>query len=109
MRRGLRRALFVLTIFVLIALYRYRRANGDAPSAIHTSESGRGHWRDLSLTTQQCKSEFPGLEKEIENAVAEGGFVLKKAADNVPGSIQGRIRDGKVIYLFSDDFAARWC
>lgn len=50
----------------------------------------------MCLEREQCAIEFPGLEKEIENAVAEGPFVLKKAQDDVPGSIQGRIEDGKV-------------
>lgn len=43
--------------------------------------------------------EFPALEREIDNAVAEGKFVLKKEREDVPGSIQGQIKDGKVSYL----------
>jgi hypothetical protein len=91
-----RRTLFVLGIFFLAALYRRYATHWASTGASPSSGSVRGRWRDLGLTGKQCAAEFPGLEREIENAVAEGGFDLKKAPDDVAGSIQGRIRDGKV-------------
>ena len=40
---------------------------------------------------------FPGLTKEIDDAVARGPFVLKKSPDKRANNpTQGRIKDGKV-------------
>jgi hypothetical protein len=96
MHRQLRRMLFILGIFSLAALYRRYLFNWLSPESVPGTEDVRERWRSLGLTEEQCKVEFPGLEKEIDNAIAEGEFVLKKEPENVPGSIQGRIKDGKV-------------
>lgn len=94
-------ARWIALIFLLLLLgaahQRYRYTYPSDPSssdAAHTYKWEKG--RALGLTGEQCKNGFPGLEREIENAVREGRFGLRKEEDDVPGSIQGRIRDGKV-------------
>jgi hypothetical protein len=52
---------------------------------------------NLSLTEQQCRATFPGLMKEIDDAVARGPFRLKKEPDDYTGMVQLRIKDRKVI------------
>jgi hypothetical protein len=101
MHRQLRRVLFILGIFFLAALYRQYTFNWLPPESAPGTGDARERWKSLGLTEEQCKVEFPDLEKEIDNAVAEGEFILKKEPEDVPGSIQGRIKDGKVC-----DFAA---
>jgi len=50
----------------------------------------------LSLNEQQCRAAFPGLTKEIDDAVARGPFILEKKPDDYQGLVQARIKDGKV-------------
>lgn len=50
----------------------------------------------LSLAPDQCEAAFPGLNKEIENAVSIGPVQLKRLKDDIPGLVQGRIKNGKV-------------
>lgn len=52
--------------------------------------------RSLSLTEEQCDATFPGLSEQIDVAVARGSFRLKKGPDTAHGSVEGRIKDGKV-------------
>lgn len=47
-----------------------------------------------SLDEAQCRAAFPGLTREIDDAVAEGPFVVKQTGDL--GPLQGRIKDGQV-------------
>ena len=56
---------------------------------------------DLSLTEGQCRITFPGLMKEIDDAVARGPFTLKKEPDDYTGMVQLRIKDGKVSLFFN--------
>jgi hypothetical protein len=56
--------------------------------------------QSLFLTDAQCKATFPGLTKEIDDAVARGPFRLEKLPADYTGLVQGRIRDGK-IYIIS--------
>ncbi|RFU32879.1 hypothetical protein B7463_g3475, partial [Scytalidium lignicola] len=57
-------------------------------------------FKSFSLTKKQCAAAFPGLNREIERAIAEGPFELRKGPDDYPGSVQGRITDGK-LYIIS--------
>jgi hypothetical protein len=52
--------------------------------------------KSLVLTDERCAVEFPGLTREIENAVAQGPFKLEKRPYDSDGLVQGRIKDGKV-------------
>ncbi|TVY14473.1 O-glucosyltransferase rumi-like protein [Lachnellula arida] len=54
----------------------------------------------LFLNEQQCRATFPGLTKEIDDAVARGPFVLDKKPDDYQGLVQARIKDGK-LYVIS--------
>ncbi len=54
---------------------------------------------NLSLTEGECRTTFPGLMKEVDDAVARGPFILKKEPDNYTGLVQLRIKDGKVSLL----------
>lgn len=51
---------------------------------------------NLSLSEEQCNAAFPGLTKEIDDAVAEGPFKVKSTGDR--GHLQGRIKDGQVCW-----------
>jgi len=60
--------------------------------------------QSLSLKEEQCRATFPGLMKEIDDAVARGPFKLEKEPDDYTGMIQLRIKDGKVslnLYFYS--------
>ena len=52
--------------------------------------------KSLFLNEQQCRATFPGLTKEIDDAVARGPFILDKKPDDYQGLVQARIKDGKV-------------
>ncbi len=50
-----------------------------------------------SLTQERCRAYFPGLFKEIDDAVAEGPFSLRPRNESGHlGPLIARIRDGKV-------------
>ena len=98
MHLQLRRVIFILGIFSLAVLYRRYLVNWPSPESAPSTGDAQKRWKSLGLTEEQCKVEFPALEREIDNAVAEGKFVLKKEREDVPGSIQGQIKDGKVSF-----------
>ena len=53
--------------------------------------------RSRLLTEEQCRAVFPGLLKEVDDAVARGPFVQDKFdPENPLGPVRGRIKDGKV-------------
>jgi hypothetical protein len=66
-----------------------------------TSYPSKETLENLSLTEGQCRITFPGLMKEIDDAVARGPFTLKKEPDDYTGMVQLRIKDGKVSLLFN--------
>ena len=93
----------VLSIFLLSSLYlrdssRWNNlrvhfgGKGDAP----LQKTERDVLKSLSLEEKQCQAAFPGLTQEIENAVSQGPFELKRLGDDTPGLVQGRIKNGKV-------------
>jgi len=49
-----------------------------------------------ALNEEQCRAAFPGLTKEIDDAVARGPFKLDKEPPDHQGLVQGRIKNGKV-------------
>ncbi|PMD33840.1 hypothetical protein L207DRAFT_589394 [Hyaloscypha variabilis F] len=59
-------------------------------------------FENLSLTEEQCRATFPGLMKEIDDAVARGPFELKKEPDDYTGLVQLRIKDGKMYIITAD-------
>lgn len=46
----------------------------------------------LFLTEEQCRSTFPGLLREVDDAASQGPFRLRPT----DSMLQGRIKDGKV-------------
>lgn len=65
-----------------------------SPFKRHTaSKEAQGN---LGLNEKECTREFPGLVKEINDAVARGPFVLNKQPDDYMGLVQARIKHGKV-------------
>jgi hypothetical protein len=59
----------------------------------------------LFLMPEQCDAAFPGLNKEIEHAVAQGPVQLKRLKDKTPGLVQGRIKNGKVSFVLRRIFS----
>ncbi|KAK0701475.1 glycosyl transferase family 90-domain-containing protein [Apiosordaria backusii] len=53
---------------------------------------------NLSLDEDQCNAAFPGLTKEIDDAVAQGPFTMKRYSNN-QGPLQGRIKDGQIYII----------
>jgi hypothetical protein len=61
------------------------------------SEKGsREMFERLDLTAEECRATFPGLTKEVDDAVNRGPFQLKKAPGYTRGLVQGKIENGKV-------------
>jgi hypothetical protein len=89
------RGLVRYTVFSLIGIallnFLYLISFRDSPA----KPSPTGLFENLSLTQEQCSVVFPGLMKEIDEAVARGPIALKKAPD-YQGQVEGRVRDGKV-------------
>jgi hypothetical protein len=97
MRHDLRRLVVVVVLGAVLyyACYEWHLPRWIFPQS-GSPPAARGEFEALGLTGEQCGRRFPGLEREIERAVAEGPFELTVAPDDVPGSVQGRIKDGKV-------------
>lgn len=48
------------------------------------------------MSAEECGATFPGLTKEVDDAVARGPFELHRRPNYTVGLVQGRIEDGKV-------------
>ena len=90
-------ALTTIALWNGISSFIYRLQNGGLSK--HISKEAL---ESLALTDAQCRTMFPGLTKEIDDAVARGPFDLKKQSASYGGVVQGRIRDGK-LYVISVD------
>lgn len=60
-----------------------------------------------ALNEEQCRAAFPGLTKEIDDAVARGPFKLDKEPPDHQGLVQGRIKNGKLYIISADSRASR--
>ena len=83
----------------LLSVWLYRRVwYRTSLTFRHDASSGKNAnvRKSLFLQEEQCRVEFPELMKEIENAIAEGPFQLRRLRDDSHGLVQGRIKDGKV-------------
>jgi hypothetical protein len=88
-------------LFLLALVYLHQRTSNSPPGRhldfdFSTPYPSKETLKSLFLTEQQCNDAFPGLTKQINVAAARGKFDLKKGPDAAHGSIEGRIRDGKV-------------
>jgi len=103
-RALIRIALLILAVVVLCNFYNgLTRLTDSAPvRKLYTVVSGsgvyptRGELEDLRMGDKQCRATFPGLMKEIDDAVARGPFELERQKDDYTGLVQARIENGKV-------------
>lgn len=93
-RRKLRRATLVLgcclVLYCILFIIRPLPPDKTTTSKPIPSEL----LRNLGLDEEQCRAVFPGLLKEIDDAVAEGLFPINNTGED--GLLQARIRDGQV-------------
>ncbi|ESZ99550.1 DUF821 domain-containing protein [Sclerotinia borealis F-4128] len=99
--------IILLTVLVCIYIYNAQSMNQNRRSSIlqvsiDEQKPSADILQSLSLTEDQCVATFPGLTKEIDDAVARGSFPLKKQPDHHTGLVQGRIRMERS-YLTSQD------
>ncbi|APA08906.1 hypothetical protein sscle_04g036760 [Sclerotinia sclerotiorum 1980 UF-70] len=97
----------IILLTVLVCVYLYNKQPTNLRSSIiqfsvDEQKPSVDILQSLSLTEDQCAANFPGLTKEIDDAVARGPFPLRKQPDHRTGLVQGRIKDGKV-YIISTD------
>ncbi|OBT75979.1 hypothetical protein VF21_05782 [Pseudogymnoascus sp. 05NY08] len=100
--------IFLFSVLILFILYTLRSSLSDQlsvsayPSSIASHYPSEQTLRSRSLTEEQCRVAFPGLLKEVDDAVARGPFVQDKFdPENPLGPLRGRIRDGKLYITFA--------
>lgn len=81
----------------MYCLFFVSRAPSDDLHTLSTPTLSDKLLRNLGLDKDQCDAAFPGLTKEIDDAVAEGSFTLKQTGDS--GPLQGRIKDGQLYII----------
>jgi hypothetical protein len=69
------------------------------PSAAVTTKVDKAKLETLSLTEKQCRATFPGLMREIDDAVEDGPFDLEPNLGTGTGPLQAQIKDGKIWIL----------
>ncbi|KFY87769.1 hypothetical protein V500_06777, partial [Pseudogymnoascus sp. VKM F-4518 (FW-2643)] len=73
------------------------------PSSVASQYPSEETQQSRTLTEEQCRAAFPGLLKEVDDAVARGPFVQDKFdPENSLGPVRGRIKDGKLYILFAE-------
>ena len=95
--------IFLFGVVLTFVLYSLRSFSvGDLVTISHYSGNVAGQYpsdetlHSRTLTEKQCRATFPGLLKEVDDAVARGPFVQDKLnPDNPFGPVTGRIKDGK--------------
>lgn len=100
---------FLFGVLVVFILYSLRSVSiGDQVAVSDYSGSiadvypPEGVLRSRSLTEEQCRAAFPGLLKEVDDAVARGPFVQDTFdPDNPLGPVRARIKDGKASLTIS--------
>jgi len=55
---------------------------------------------NLSLNEEQCRASFPGLNKEIDDVVAQGPFKVKQ--NIASGPLQGGIKNGQIFIIHAE-------
>ncbi|KAH8590787.1 glycosyl transferase family 90-domain-containing protein [Bisporella sp. PMI_857] len=109
MRRRRGALLSILAILALILHYSRTpsilQSTFDTTSGYGTHHGAGEPHKSLFLSEDQCAKAFLVLNKEIDNAVAQGPFKLRRIQDNTPGLVQGRIKNGKlyIISAFKDN------
>lgn len=90
----------MLIVFILYSLRSFSVGDqvivSDYPSSIAGQYPSEETQQSRTLTEEQCRAAFPGLLKEVDDAVARGPFVQDKFdPENSLGPVRGRIKDGK--------------
>lgn len=100
--------IFLFCVLVILILYTLSPSIGDHGIVSSYSSSLASQYpseetlRSWSLTDEQCRIAFPGLLKEVDDAVTRGPFVQDKFdPENPLGPVRGRIKDGKASLPFS--------
>ncbi|OBT88808.1 hypothetical protein VE02_03167 [Pseudogymnoascus sp. 03VT05] len=100
--------IFLFSVLILFILYTLRSSlSSQIYIPTHPSSSARHYPPEetllsRSLTEEQCRAAFPGLLKEVDDAVARGPFVQDKFdPENSLGPVRGRIKDGKLYIIFA--------
>ncbi|KAK3305338.1 glycosyl transferase family 90-domain-containing protein [Chaetomium strumarium] len=83
---------FILAFYCLVFVTRTPSSRGPS-----TKRPPREILNNLSLDEEQCNAYFPGLTKEIDDAVAQGPFQVKQTGDL--GPLQGRIKEGQIYII----------
>lgn len=97
-RRSVRVALFCLALLIVCRFSCTVCGTSNSASVLSSLSKypTKETTKSLFLTEHQCRATFPGLTKEIDDAVARGPFILEKQPDDYQGLVQARIKDGKV-------------
>lgn len=99
---------FLFGVVIAFLLYSLRSFSVGDMVTVSYSEDVGGQYQypsdeilqSRSLTEKQCRATFPGLLKEVDDAVARGRFVQDKLdPDNPFGPVTGRIKDGKASFF----------
>jgi hypothetical protein len=95
-----RAATFASAVFILLYLFgfinfSFRENKTRVLLQTPQHRTDKSSLNNLFLTQEQCAAAFPALTKEIDDRVTAGPFELDWSPD-YQGSIQGRIKDGKV-------------
>lgn len=100
-----RRRLRQLTLFLgfLLALYCFlfvwRSPETGEDFGVSAAKLTPELLNNLSLNEGQCNAAFPGLTKDIDDAVAQGPFQVKQIGDL--GPVQARIKDGQLHIIYA--------
>ncbi|KAL2149137.1 hypothetical protein VTH82DRAFT_8485 [Thermothelomyces myriococcoides] len=110
-RRRLRQVTLVIGAVLALYCVVFVWNTPESSSSSSSSSSGRSSsssrrkplppeiLNNLSLDEEQCNAYFPGLTKEIDDAVAKGPFEVKQTGNR--GPLQGRIKDGKISIIYA--------
>jgi hypothetical protein len=107
------RSITICGVLLFLSLIYFYRGNSNWTGGRYTDFKLPKHYpskqtlQSLSLTEEQCDAVFPGLTRQIDVAVARGPFDMKKGPDVAHGSVDGKIKDGKVRWFRGDAHPAR--
>ncbi|KFZ07445.1 hypothetical protein V501_06432, partial [Pseudogymnoascus sp. VKM F-4519 (FW-2642)] len=100
--------ILLFSVLFFFILYTLRSSLSFQIAVPNYSTSRANHYpsvetlRSRSLTEKQCRLAFPGLLKEVDDAVARGKFVQDTYdPENSLGPLRGRIKDGKLYIIFA--------
>ncbi|CZT44505.1 uncharacterized protein RSE6_04679 [Rhynchosporium secalis] len=105
-----RAALFVTLVIVLYNIFALFTQGRSYPSLLPSSlikYPTKEKFENRALSEEQCRATFPGLTKEIDDAVARGSFTFGREPSDSQGLVQGRIKNGKLYIISADSRASQ--